>query len=104
MLDTDVVVEPFQMAEPGRGAGRMQVQRRRAVARQVNVMSLAKRRSQEKSRHAPAPRRIRLLHIHGTGIQHAAEIVDVVTILTGGKFHTQRQPFANGAHAGQVVG
>ncbi len=50
VLDAHVVVEPFEMAQPRHGAGGVQVQRRRAMAGEVDVVRVAERCRQRGSR------------------------------------------------------
>ena len=44
VLDADMVVEPFEMAEARHGAGRVQMRGRAAMAGEVDVMRIAQRR------------------------------------------------------------
>ena len=83
-----MVVKPFEMAQPRRGAGGVQVERRRAMARQVDVVRLAQRRDLQKAGDAAAARHVGLQHIDD-GRQQAAEIVEVVAVFAGGDVHAR---------------
>ena len=57
----------------------------------------------QETRIPAATSRIRLLHIYGAGCQHAAEIIEVVSILSRGDIHHRGSPLADKGEPWEIV-
>ena len=90
------------MAQPGRGAGSVQVERRRAMPRQVDVMRLAQRGDLHETGDAAAARHIGLQHVDDR--QQPAEIVEIIAVFAGGDIHAGRRARAHQGQPPNVVG
>ena len=104
VLDPNMIVKPFEMPQPRRRTGHVQMQGRRAVPGQIDVKRLAQRRDLQEGGDAAAAGHIGLLHVDGLCLQHVADIVDGVGIFAGRDFHAGRSPLAARAQASQIVG
>src|SRR6185312_16826441 len=102
-LDAHMVMEPFEMAQPGDGAAGMQMQGGRGMGGEVEAARGAQRADLEKAGETAAPCRVGLQHIDGLGIEHAAEIEAVIAILAGGDLHAVRRPRANEVQLVEMV-
>ena len=71
-------MKPFEMAQSRRRAGDVQMQRRRAMAGQIDVKGLAQRGNLQKGGDAAAAGHVGLLHVDGIRFEHLANIIDVV--------------------------
>src|SRR3954453_23718541 len=99
-----MVVKPFEVTQPRSCAGDMQMQSRRAVTGKIDVKRLAKVRNLQETRYATASRDIGLLNVDGLRRQHMAYIVERVSVLPRGDFHSGRRSFANLAQPREIVG
>ena len=84
VLDAHMVVEPFEVTQPRRGAGGMKMQGRGAMSRQIDVLRLAQCRDLRKARNAAATRHIGLQHIDRREREQPTEVVEIVAVLSGG--------------------
>src|SRR5579883_2426537 len=82
----------------------MYMLRRRSMRRHRQVVCLAKGGDLQESANASATRDVGLKYVHGSRLQHAVKIEDVVPVFSGGYVHSRRRPVANHTKAFQVVG
>ena len=100
ILDSDVVVEPLQMAQVGDRYGRVRVNVRGAVAGQLETVGLGDGCGAQPDRDAAASGRVRLQAVHRR--DHAGEVGEVVSVFSGRD--VGGDGVAHLGQAGEVVG
>ncbi len=74
VLDSNMVVKVFDVSQARECAAGMQMNRRRCMCRHRQVCRVTQRADSEKFADASATRRVRLLNVHRTGVNHALEV------------------------------
>src|SRR5919202_4424689 len=87
VLDPGVVVEVLQVPQGDDGAASVGVQRGRRVRRELHTPRLAEGTCAQKAGYPRAPSRVGLQHVHRLGLEHPAEVVEIVYIFAGGDLH-----------------
>src|SRR5690349_8201583 len=99
-----MVMEPFDMAEPGCGTGDVQMQRGSAMPGQVDVVRITQSGRLQPAGIPAASRNVGLLHIDSLCIQHAPEVIGGVTIFSSSYFHSGGSAVAQQPETCQIVG
>ena len=99
LLDAHMIVEPLEVAQPRHSATDMTMHRRGAMGRQVDVMGFAQRSDLQETGDAAAACGVGLQNVDGVGLQHAARVVQGVSVFAGGDFDFARRAFAHQTQA-----
>ncbi len=79
------------------------VQGRRRVRRQVNVVRFAERGDAKELRESRATRGVGLHDIDGSGFDHPSKVNEVISVFAGRDVHARRRAIAQQAQACQIV-
>src|SRR5437762_8072669 len=74
------------------------------MGREGNAVGLTKSTDTQKLADSAAAGRIGLKDVNRIGIEHAAKISEIVTVLAGGDFHSGWFPGSQGTEAHKVIG
>jgi hypothetical protein len=90
LVDAGVVVEVLDVAQVGRHAGDVGVQRLPAVRRERRLMSRASGRDAQPLGDSSTAPHVSLQHVDRMRLEHVLEVTEVVAVLAGGDVERQR--------------
>src|SRR6185437_2498549 len=102
-LDTNVVMEIFQVTNSRCRAAEVHVDGWGSVGRKRKMMGLAQCCCLKKTRDASAAGRVRLQYVHGASVEHPPKIACVISIFPSGNVHSRRSAIAQQSQAFKVI-